>query len=327
MSPKPVLPSSRCGRACRRCASRSTSRRRRRRRAPSHVRAMGAIVFGMTYRLLGDRQAAEECTQDVFVSVWRTARNYQPERARVSTWLLRSRATAPSTQPGDEQRGPSTLTRRSGRPTSRPIRRTSFCRGRRRTRRRGDGGAPDAQREALSLAYFDGLSHAEIAERLRLPVGTVKGRIRLALDRPAQSHRGTHSKRRPRHERPAPRSSRRRGTRCTRPLRTWPSSRRRSSAIPRSPRSSTATGQRSPCSSPRSRARPSHDLFAGIWAEIGRSWPVAWKRPERRWSWRLALPAFTVGRRRPLPCSPSRSPSTRAAHPSSRRRRRGRRNA
>lgn len=42
---------------------------------------------------------------------------------------------------------------------------------------------PDAQREALALAYFDGLSHSEIAERLRVPVGTVKGRIRLALDR------------------------------------------------------------------------------------------------------------------------------------------------
>ena len=48
----------------------------------------GSIVFGMTFRLLGDRQAAEECTQDVFVSVWRTARSYEPERARVSTWLL-----------------------------------------------------------------------------------------------------------------------------------------------------------------------------------------------------------------------------------------------
>ena len=42
---------------------------------------------------------------------------------------------------------------------------------------------PDAQREAISLAYFDGLSHAEIATRLDVPVGTVKGRIRLALDR------------------------------------------------------------------------------------------------------------------------------------------------
>ena len=45
------------------------------------------------------------------------------------------------------------------------------------------GELPDAQRDAISLAYFDGLSHAEIAERLDVPIGTVKGRIRLALDR------------------------------------------------------------------------------------------------------------------------------------------------
>jgi len=48
----------------------------------------GGVVFGMTYRVLGDRHAAEECTQDVFVSVWRTSGSYDPGRAGVSTWLL-----------------------------------------------------------------------------------------------------------------------------------------------------------------------------------------------------------------------------------------------
>lgn len=142
------------------------------------------IVFGMTYRLLGDRQAAEECTQDVFVSVWRTARSYEPNRARVSTWLLtiarnraidatRRRAARP-VDPHEDVRSvdesPDTADVVS---TADEASRVAAAMAE----------LPDPQREALSLAYFDGLSHTEIAERLGIPVGTVKGRIRLALDR------------------------------------------------------------------------------------------------------------------------------------------------
>lgn len=144
----------------------------------------GRIVFGMTYRLLGDRGAAEECTQDVFVSAWRTAGAYDPGRARVSTWLLtiaRNRAI-------DATR------RRAARPVDahEDVWSVDESPDTADLVSRADEAArvaaalaelPEAQREALSLAYFDGLSHTEIAERLRLPVGTVKGRIRLALDR------------------------------------------------------------------------------------------------------------------------------------------------
>ena len=144
----------------------------------------GGLVFGLTYRLLGDRQVAEECTQDVFVAVWRTARTYEPERARVSTWLLtiarnraidatRRRAARP-VDPHEEiwsaDEAPDTADIVSAADDATRVAAAM-------------AELPDAQREALSLAYFDGLSHTEIAERLQLPVGTVKGRIRLALDR------------------------------------------------------------------------------------------------------------------------------------------------
>lgn len=144
----------------------------------------GRLVFGMTYRLLGDRQAAEECTQDVFVSAWRNAQGYKPSRARVSTWLLaiaRNRAI-------DATR------RRAARPvdpredvwtTEETPDSADLVAQADEAHRVAAAMAelPDAQREAVFLAYFDGLSHTEIAERLELPVGTVKGRIRLALDR------------------------------------------------------------------------------------------------------------------------------------------------
>jgi RNA polymerase sigma-70 factor (ECF subfamily) len=144
----------------------------------------GGIVFGMTFRLLGDRQTAEECTQDVFVSVWRTAGSYDPARARVSTWLLtmarnraidatRRRAARPVDPHEDvwvAEQAPDTADLVAHADES--VRVAAAL-----------AELPDPQREAIALAYFDGLSHTEIAERLELPVGTVKGRIRLALDR------------------------------------------------------------------------------------------------------------------------------------------------
>lgn len=144
----------------------------------------GSIVFGMAYRLLGDRQSAEECTQDVFVSIWRSAGAYDPSRARVSSWMIaiaRNRvvdaARARVARPIDPQaelepadRSPDVAEQTAVADSSRRVAAAL-------------AELPAPQREALVLAYFNGLSHSEIAERLGVPLGTVKGRIRLALDR------------------------------------------------------------------------------------------------------------------------------------------------
>ena len=144
----------------------------------------GGIAFGAAYRLLGDRQAAEECTQDVFLSVWRRAASYDEERSLVTTWLfsiMRNRAV-------DIAR------RRAARPVELHAEVTSpdHAPDTADLVEAADGSSrvaqamaelPASQREVLTLAYFDGLSHTEIAEHLAVPVGTVKGRIRLALDR------------------------------------------------------------------------------------------------------------------------------------------------
>jgi RNA polymerase sigma-70 factor (ECF subfamily) len=144
----------------------------------------GSILFGMALRVVGDRQAAEECTQDTFVAVWRGARTYDPARASVSTWLVsiarnravdlvRRRAARPADPYAEVERAdesPDTAETVAAAETSSRVAAAL-------------GELPDAQREVIVLAYFHGLSHSEIAERLGLPLGTVKGRARLALDR------------------------------------------------------------------------------------------------------------------------------------------------
>jgi RNA polymerase sigma-70 factor (ECF subfamily) len=144
----------------------------------------GTIVFGMAYRVLGDRQLAEECTQDVFVAVWRNAGSYDERRAQVTTWLftiarnraldLARRRAARPVDPHEDvwttDEAPDTADLAAAAEHSARVAEAM-------------SELPTVQREALILAYFDGLSHTEIAERLAIPVGTVKGRIRLALDR------------------------------------------------------------------------------------------------------------------------------------------------
>ena len=144
----------------------------------------GSIVFGMAYRLLGDRQLAEECTQDVFVAIWRGADGYDPKRARVSSWMIaiaRNRAVdlarARAARPADPH---SEIRSSDDSPDAADLAAAADS-ARRVAAALAELSA--AQREALTLAYFHGLSHQEIADRLLLPLGTVKGRIRLALDR------------------------------------------------------------------------------------------------------------------------------------------------
>jgi RNA polymerase sigma-70 factor, ECF subfamily len=143
----------------------------------------GRIVYGLTYRLTKDAQLAEEATQDTFVTLWRRAATYDPERAKVTTWLfviarnraielVRSRMRAPEphedVEPAGEEADPAELVL-LGDDAERIARAVAEL--------------PESQLEVIRLAYFDGLSHAEIAERLEQPLGTVKSRIRLGLDR------------------------------------------------------------------------------------------------------------------------------------------------
>ena len=143
----------------------------------------GALVHSIARRVLRDPQAQEECTHDVFVQVWRQADRYDAARGSVGGWLVqitRSRAIEfarraerrdipfETVEPGGVEPGHDAQV---------AILDEAVAVARALTH------LPREQYDAIRLAYFDGLAQTEIAERLELPLGTVKGRIRLALER------------------------------------------------------------------------------------------------------------------------------------------------
>lgn len=143
-----------------------------------HARFASAVAC----RLVGDRDAAEDVVHDAFLSVWRGARSYRMDRASARPWLLvivrnaavdalRARRTipigdGPLPQEPDRVAGVDDLA--AAALESDRVREAVAA-------------LPPDQRQAVHLAFFAGLTHGEIAARTGLPLGTVKGRLRLAL--------------------------------------------------------------------------------------------------------------------------------------------------
>jgi RNA polymerase sigma-70 factor (ECF subfamily) len=140
-------------------------------------------VFGLALRRLGDRTRAEEAVQETFTSVWRSARTYKPERGPGAPWLYavarnaivdgaRGRsAVLTAAEPPEEissDVGPADRAEQSW--TAWRV----HC---------AMEELPKSERAVLELAYWHGFSQSEIAERLRIPLGTVKTRTRSGLHR------------------------------------------------------------------------------------------------------------------------------------------------
>lgn len=141
-------------------------------------------VLGLAYRIVRNTSDAEDVVQDVFAQAWRTAPNYEASRGTVAGWLLMMARTRAIDRLRARQ------TRRDGGAEPDPERIPSnavpvpeqIIANQQAARVRGAMVAlPAEQKTALELAYFDGLSQSEIAERLQIPLGTVKTRIRSAL--------------------------------------------------------------------------------------------------------------------------------------------------
>ena len=141
-------------------------------------------AFSLAFRMMGDRQAAEDLVQDTFLKVWRNASSYRAERGSVRTWVLsivhnrgidqlRSLASRRRTQDKVEASAPRSQPSEAFAETWRNSQRDQV--------REALNTLPPEQLKILELAYFSGYTHVEISELLSLPLGTVKGRMRLGL--------------------------------------------------------------------------------------------------------------------------------------------------
>jgi RNA polymerase sigma-70 factor, ECF subfamily len=149
----------------------------------------GRLVYSIGLNALGDPATAEEITQDVFLRVWDRAETYQAEQGKVVTWLARIA----------RNRAIDLIRRRNVRPEANSVTWDDLPLSNQASENNTEqvvelnqqqervrwaiAQLPTEQKQALALAYFQGLSHQEIADRLDQPLGTVKTRVRLAMQK------------------------------------------------------------------------------------------------------------------------------------------------
>lgn len=145
----------------------------------------GKPVYSLCLRTLGDPALAEEAAQDTFMKVWRNPAAWDPARGRFASWLLtvarytaidrlraEQRHAAPSGEPLDELQIPDDTTRPDD-----PLLRDG------RLLRQLIAQLPLEQAQVVTLGFFRGYTHSELAAHLNLPLGTVKTRVRLGLQK------------------------------------------------------------------------------------------------------------------------------------------------
>lgn len=146
-----------------------------------------SAAYSLAYRILGSRGAAEDAVQESFLTVWRSRERYMPERGSVRTWVLaithrraidvlRRNVVHLKRQQAASENEDRNL--QDDRTEVEVVRREEA-----REVRAALEGLPTAQRKVVELAYFGGFTHSEIAGMLEEPMGTVKGRMRLGLQK------------------------------------------------------------------------------------------------------------------------------------------------
>ena len=145
----------------------------------------GGAAFSLAYRMVGDRVAAEDISQEAFLSIWRSRMRYDCARGSVRTWVLgivHNRAIDALRRGASYERRREQLDVVEERHEA--PERTDVEAARREEARSVHSALdtlPADQRRTIELAYFGGFSHSQIAELLDEPIGTIKGRMRLGL--------------------------------------------------------------------------------------------------------------------------------------------------
>lgn len=166
----------------------------------------GGVLYAVAYRIVGQRADAEEVVLEAFAQAWREAARFEAGRGSVAGWLtMIARSRALDLVRGRSRRDRMTASAAADRPDAspgmsefRPDPAKALDHDERRQQvQQALATLSPPQRQAIELAYFEGLSQSEIAERLAEPLGTVKTRVRLGMQklreclRPFYFERGT----------------------------------------------------------------------------------------------------------------------------------------
>jgi len=148
---------------------------------------VGRVAYGLALRVLRDERLAEDAVQEGFLAVWRTAAAFRAERAKASTWILTlvHRRAVDLVRREERRRAEPLPEDFSTRPSqsAEPTEEAAWLRYERERVLAALAKLPDTQREAIELAYYGGYSQSELAERLGVPLGTIKSRMFAGLAR------------------------------------------------------------------------------------------------------------------------------------------------
>jgi len=146
---------------------------------------VGRVAYGLAFRVLRDDRLAEDAVQEAFLGVWRTAAGFRAERAKASTWILTlvHRRAVDLVRREERRRADPLDDETRDAATSGSAEDAAWLGFERERVQSALRQLPDAQREAIELAYYGGYSQSELAERLGMPLGTIKSRMFAGLAR------------------------------------------------------------------------------------------------------------------------------------------------
>ena len=143
----------------------------------------GRVAYGLALRIVRDRALAEDAVQEAVLAVWRSAGAFLAEQGKPSTWILTLVHRRAVDLVRREERRRAEPLEDTDHPTGEATDEEAWLRAQRQVVQEALRKLPPDQREAIELAYYGGFTQSELAERLGLPLGTIKSRMFTGLKR------------------------------------------------------------------------------------------------------------------------------------------------